>query len=228
MARLSLERETLRRTNAIRTLRAIGPLALLAAMTASCFITSTPDFKPPPQTPPALLAETANPPLGEIVINTKDFMTFSANVRSQDADNTPVRFELLVDYGFRHIVQGPTGQITSPFAVNVESGVVGTSQTLNDTSRVAQGTWIRGNPFNFTRKCHRFTLIVSHAFAPDGCPVDLNDSSFLSWDVYDCPNGVTACQMMGLDPTMDCAPPTMGDAGGPLYCPATSSDNGGS
>jgi hypothetical protein len=219
MARLSLERETLRRTNAIRTLRAIGPLALLAAMTASCFITSTPDFQPKPQTPPSLLSQGADPPVGDIVlIEQMDFATFSANVRSQDTDS--VKFELLVDYGFKHIVQGPTGEIDSPFAVNVDSGSIGIS-TENDTSRVAQGTWIRGNPFNFTRHCHRFTLIVSHAFAPDGCPVDLNDSSFLSWNVVDCPNNTCP----PIDPTQDCAPPIIGEAGKPFYCPASS--NGG-
>jgi len=208
MARLSLERETLRRTNAIRTLRAIGPLALLAAMTASCFITSTPDFKPPPQTPPFLISAGASPRLGSLVIYDPSVpkpLIFSAPVRSEDAGD-PVQVELLTDYGFT----APDGR---PFS-DVQEGANVLPAAFSETARVAQVQWI---PKQFSTPCHRFTLMVSHDIVRgDGCPADLTDSDFLSWNVIVC-NGIDPCPPM-LDPSTACGA-MMDDI---VSCPATS------
>ena len=220
MARLSLFRGS---APTPRILRTVVPIAFVVAMTSSCFITSTPEFNPPPQTPPFLLAQNASPPLGEMVIldPTDQELTLTAPVQSEDADAN-VSVALYIDYGF----QAVGGK---PYAFQ-EFGQDVIASTIGDKSRVASVTW-HPSDFALGRPCTRFTLMVSHLFEHDAksqwCPANLADSSFLTWNVVNC----TTSPCPKIDAAVDCAP----TSAVPSYCPSifpppdmtTSSSTGG-
>jgi hypothetical protein len=168
-------------------------------MTASCLITSTPEFKPRSQTPPFLIATSADPPLGQLVIlqPTSDELTFTAGVRSEDAGER-VRVEYYVDYGFDQ-GNGKPFLFENPGIASLDPS------TLEDTERPkASARWSRSD-FGLSG-CHTFTLIVSHEFGDTvRCPTDIEDSSFLTWDAIICkPN--EPCPPSPFDPSLDCTP----------------------
>jgi len=214
MARLSLFRALVPTP---RRLLAAVTLACIVAMTPSCFITSTPDFKPPPQTPPFLLGETASPTLGEIVtFHPGDTINVSAGLRSED-DLSQVDVRLYVDYG-RNTTPGQPY-----FGIPVQGTPVAPSTMLDTIPRHASVVWTP-SPGSLSPGCHRITLMVSHAFATSfittgevTCPANLSDSDALSWDFLVCsdtmcpPLDPAACQPM--DHEVDCPaqwpPPTM-------------------
>ncbi len=192
MARLSLIRS---RVAVFRIVGAAGILATFAAMTPSCFITSTPDFQPPSQTPPLLDGNTASPPLGDVIIaqpNTE--IDLKAGLRSEDAGED-VAVYLYVDYGLNTVPD-------QPYAIVFPIGTVGAS-TISDDSRYASITW---KPQLISPGCHRLTMMVSHKFNFIGgvtCPADLSDSSALSWDLLLC-SSTASCP--AFDPTSSCQP----------------------
>jgi len=173
--------------------------------TASCLITSTPDFEPPAQTPPFLVADNANPDPRQIVLVQPDTddVTFSAFVRSEDASSS-IYVRLFIDYG----TQSPDGK---PYRIAFNGKSVKASH-MDDRTRVASASWNRGYPLE---GCHRFTLIVSHGVDDDDCPFDLADSDSITWNAqicvagHDCPGTI--------DPSVDCALPD-----NPASCPQIS------
>ena len=133
-------------------------------------------------------------------------LTFQAPVRSED-DDQEIEVELLTDYGFL----APDGR---PFAA-IQDGNNVTASHFNDTSRVVSMTWI---PTPLATPCHRFTLMVSHNLVRgNGCPADLSDSSFLSWNVVVCSDS-NNCPPAMFDPDSACGNP----ANDNHTCPATS------
>lgn len=187
--------------------------------TASCLITSTPDFESPDQTPPFLQSQNATPDPRQIVVlqPDKDEITFSAFLRSEDA-NENVLTRLLLDYG--------TEFDGLPYT-DSDNGTTLLPSGMEDRSRVASGKFRRGSFGGDITGCHRFTLMVSHAFNDNDCPVDLADSDAITWSVYICPKGSgDACPPM-INPAVDCALPPK-PAACPQFSPqgATSSSSG--
>ena len=209
MARLSLSRALVPTP---RSILAAVTLACVVAMTPSCFITSTPDFKPPPQTPPFLLGQTASPPLGDIiVVEPNKPVPLSAGLLSEDAKQDVI-VDLYVDYGVEFA--------NNPYYFEQEIGTVKAS-TMSDTSRNVSLAW---NPPFPLSGCHTLTLIVSHAFAFDAlggerCPVNRADSSLLTWDAYFCSDTATCPPM--IDPSVACKPPTQMYVDCPVHFPPT-------
>ncbi len=182
-------------------------------MIASC-VTPTPDFREPPQSPPFLLAEGANPSLQEIlVIEPAKYphQEFSAFVRSEDAGH-PVNVRLLVDYG-RLNIDGVT-----PYQES-QNGNALDAASIDETSRLAKVPWVSKNVE--TSACHTFTLIVSHAFnETTACPVDSRDSSSITWMAYVCGPNESPCQFK-VDPN-DASKNCVFDSGkAPSFCPKT-------
>src|SRR5262245_48557944 len=105
MARSSLNQFLVRDRTAAKVTRhflAFG-LALSVAMTsASCLITSDPEFSDPQRTPPFLIVDKAQPsPLDIVILQATDIeKEFLAVVRSEDAgDPDPLEVKLALDYG---------------------------------------------------------------------------------------------------------------------------------
>lgn len=198
--------------NRTRSARHTGivAVAFLAMTTASCLITSTPDFEPPAQTPPFLVAENATPDPRQLVIvqPDQDEVLFSAFVRSEDAE-AKVGVRLLVDYG--------TESADTPFRIALQGKTVAASH-MEDRTRLASAKWNR-NTLNL-EGCHRFTLMVSHAFDDTNCPLDLADSDSLTWNVVICKPGEDCPPL--IDPSVDCALPLT-----PAACPQLSPELSG-
>lgn len=192
----------------------IAPVAAFAMTllvpVSSCIITSTPDFEPPEPTPPFLVSENASPDLRQIVVvqPDQDEITFSAFVRSEDEKDDLVSVRLLIDYG--------TPSAGAPFGRAIKGKPV-KSSTMADRSRIASAKLNRA--VDDLSGCHRFTLMVSHAFDEfTDCPVDLSDSDSLTWNVFLCTSDMPECPPP-LDPASDCALPAA-----PASCPQFSSD----
>lgn len=179
------------------------PIAALAMTTASCLITSTPDFESPEQTPPFLLSQNATPDPREIIAleNPKGSLTFSAFVRSEDGGE-PVQTRLLVNYGTASSPKRPYR-----FA---EIGTTLGPSSMDDRSRVASGVFDNAS-YNLVG-CFRFTLMVSHAFDDNNCPLDLSDSDAITWTAYLCESADNCAPP--IDPDVDCALPP-----DPTACP---------
>ncbi len=193
MARLSLTRC---RIAAFRITGLAAVSAISAAMTPSCFITSTPDFQPPAQAPPLLDGNSASPPLGEIIMAQPGMeIDLKAGLRSEDA-GTSVKVVLYVDYGLNT-------ETDRPYELALQFSPLAPS-TMSDGSRYVS---IPYKPEFLQPGCHRLTMMVSHEFAldPEGvtCPADLTDSSALSWDLLLC-SSTTSCP--AFDPTSSCEP----------------------
>lgn len=169
--------------------------------TASCLITSTPDFESPNRTPPFLVAEGASPDPRQIVVVQPDKRTieFSAFLRSED-DKDDVETWLLVNYGTQ---VGP-----NPYGTPIPGNTLLPS-TMDDRTRKATATWTYDS-YKFER-CNRFTLMVSHAFDNNRCPLELSDSDSITWTVYICLPGEDCPPQ--IDPALDCVPLT------PAACP---------
>jgi hypothetical protein len=177
--------------------KAVVPLVAVCATTTSCLISSTPEFKPPEQTPPFLLSVGADPPLGELVVlpNISSGLRFTAPVRSEDADES-VSVRLYIDYGY----DNGFGQ---PFAFQKQGKSVPAGRFDESDRRVSMEWHYAEYPVS---GCHTFTLIASHEFGDDGCPVDLADSTYLTWDVIVCDATDPTCPPL-LDPSIGCVPP---------------------
>lgn len=177
-------------------------LPLIAAISmTSCLITSTPDFNSVEQTPPFLVASSAEPSSRELLVFTPSTVSveFSAEVRSEDAGE-PVEVVLYIDYG----VENAAGQ---PYRHAIVTNANVNAGTLGDTTpRMARSKWFLENP-KVEPGCHSFTLIVSHQFDSETrCPSDPSDSSQITWqgvvcasaddcsfDPLTCPKAQNAC-----------------------------------
>jgi hypothetical protein len=192
----SSQRVSLRAPAAFRRLG----LALGATMLSSCLVTSSPDFGSPERTPPFLVPDSADPDPRRVLVVTSDTsrVDFSAVVRSED-DGDAVEARLYIDYGF---VNG-AGQ---PFRTSVtDNATTLPPSTFDDDTRRAQVEWYPDS-VPISPGCHRFTLIVSHGFdSRSGCPLELADSSQITWTVLYCAPGAE-CPPPIVDPRTDCPP----------------------
>jgi hypothetical protein len=175
-------------------------LALGVAMSSSCLVISSPDFGSPERTPPFLVPDSADPDPRRVLVVTSDTsrVDFSAVVRSED-DGDAVEARLYIDYGF---VNG-AGQ---PFRTSVtDNATTLQPSTFDDDTRRAQVQWYTDS-VPISPGCHRFTLIVSHGFdSRSGCPLELADSSQITWTVLYCAPGAE-CPPPIVDPRTDCPP----------------------
>lgn len=195
--------------------RCVAALVLLLgslAMMSACLITEVPEFPPPERTPPFLIASTASPALDAIHVIRDDKFEVSAEVRSEDVPNDSdpaegrVVYKLLLDYG------RPSGD--RPYVQSVWTDRLDAA-TFEDRGRIATATW---NGLNSgIAGCHTFTLVASHQFRdqePSDCPLDLEDSSFLTWRVYVCsdtdclPDQMPPSCPADVEPTKTCTCPS--------------------
>lgn len=121
-------------------------------------------------------------------------VTFSAPVSSEEDLGETIKARLLIDYGVVNPVGAPfLGVIRGP-ELPVAVGAEG--------RRVAVDWLPAGVPV--APGCHTFTLMASHAFdETTDCPIDLADSSYLTWHVYVCADD--ACEVG--DPRFECPRP---------------------
>lgn len=180
------------------------------AMMTSCLITEIPEFPEPERTPPFLVDSTASPALEPIHLIrpglTDTSFTISAQVRSEGT-NDDVFGYLLIDYG--------KANVNLPYAKLTRADTIVKPKSLVVAERTMTATW-SANQDAIEPGCHTFTLMVSHAFRtlkPDGCPVDLADSSSLTWRVFVC-GETEAC------PPPDAACLVDSPLPEPCYCPS--------
>jgi hypothetical protein len=157
---------------------AAGFVVLAAIVQSSCLVTSTSDFPEPPQTPPYLRSDTADPPLG--VVKFVD----------PTATNPRIRFSTLVDsedQGVNLEVRLIPDDVTSelPRALAFSSVVAGTL----GTPRPVSVEWDPRAPDTrgafLSPGCHTVTLLVSHGFTPyTNRPQRESDQDYLVWFVF--------------------------------------------
>lgn len=159
---------------------------------ASCLVTSSPEFEDPEQTPPELIAATAKPELQSIlVIPAGEAVTFSAEVRSAQDLGEDILVKLYVDYGVESAGQPFTNAING---AEVPVATAGQPRTAS----------VRVSPNALPPGCHTFTLMVSHAFDQlTECPEDLDDSSHLTWHALVC-DATGPCPPPLGDPRLEC------------------------
>jgi len=167
-------------------------VGLLVAPATGCVITDTPQFQVPQHTAPILVASTASPPLGQVVILDLDSMNsvqFGADVISQDdpagsgGQFTTVFAELYVDYG-----APPQGAKNQPYyGLPFGGGVALQNGTLDQTTgRFIWANWVPADVLP-PEGCHTATLVASHGFdTSPGCPRCDDDYSMLTWTVLAC------------------------------------------
>jgi len=82
--------------------------AFLAIMSPACLVTSTTDFPEPEQTPPFLVASSADPDIREflIVVDGESRKDFTASLLSEDRGQ-PVQIALYIDYGRSNVAGQP-------------------------------------------------------------------------------------------------------------------------
>lgn len=184
-------------------------LIALLMSTAGCLVTSTPEFDPPEQTAPFLIASSADPDNRRVIRAESDVepLKFSASVLSEDAGER-VRVSLLVDYGVPNPLTGHVFQDAEAFNQPLPPG------TLADGPRRITASLVPALRMP-SPGCHTVTMMVTHEFDPvSGCPVSKADSSYLVWFVYKC--GDTGCPPTvdlcpAADPTVTC-PDVAGDS----------------
>lgn len=153
--------------------------------TSACLVTSTPEFDPPQQTAPFLIAASATPdPRKVIVIDSSKSqkVDFSVEVRSEDSGQ-PVLFQLYVDYGYPPETDDPDELLFRQVITTLPQ--LDPSTISNAKRRPILATWHVNDPLR--AGCHNVTLIASHAFFPKtACPRCRRDSSQITWQVFQC------------------------------------------
>lgn len=169
--------------------------AMLLAATPACLVTSDPDFSPPSQTRPEIIANDPylpSPAVGKLAFyqwneaSEYTAVEFSAWVQSEDAEE-PVQNVLLIDYGeWSDYTDGPYAifQLGPPLA----------PASLADGPREVAIPW---RPQREAEQgCHTVTLVVTHDFKSDypgyHCPSTADDASFLTWFALVCRNEADA------------------------------------
>lgn len=197
-----------------RGARALGWVGLvpIAALAASCLVTSDAELVDPVRTQPVLLADTAIPDPREILVveSGTEKVSFSALVRSDEDLEQRIQVRILTDYG-------TPGVANEPY-LNSRGGTPIPPATSDAEDRIATADWFP-QQVGLTG-CHTVTLMVSHAFDEliSGCPVDRADSSHLTWFVFVCAEG-QPCPPPVDDPRIDCPEPT-------TRCPESTVDDG--
>ncbi len=183
-------------SNRARHFAGLGLATATVMLSASCLITSDPEFSDPERTPPFLLVDRATPdPRSIVVIHpTEPSRTFSAFLRSEDAGD-PVAVRLALDYGDAGI-QG------RPFQDSNNQPTVKPGHFTDADPRLVIATCSVDELF-MDEGCHRLSLMVSHRFDDaSGCPVDDGDYDVVTWTVIRC--GATGCPV--IDPIAGCPP----------------------
>jgi hypothetical protein len=199
-------------------------LCLLAAvMSPACLVTSTSEFQEPQQTPPFLVASTADPDIREflIVVDGETRKDFSASIISEDRGH-PVKVALYIDYGEPNVAGQPFRYSLTNFP-DIAPG------SLSDDSRRVQAQWFPEIQF-VENGCHTVTMVVTHEFDFLDCPKVPTDSSQLVWKVLRCKSRETCDPISINDPALMCPSseqsplasclqnstgPDAGDGGGP-------------
>ncbi|WP_437586379.1 hypothetical protein [Sorangium sp. So ce1000] len=167
--------------------RALSSAALttLALFASGCLILSSSDHETPPQTAPYLISSAASPSQLQVVyIHEQDALDFGAAVLSED-HGVDVEIALYIDYGVRNSAGQPYRNHVYPFPV-IEAG------TMADGQRPFVRRWFLDSP-SVTEGCHTLTMVASHAFDTDVCPVDLKDMSSLTWQLINCDPDDPSC-----------------------------------
>ena len=157
-----------------RRLSRLALVVLAPFVAPSCLVTAKQDFPAPPQTPPFLSASAATPSLQHlrVLASGTEAVDFSTIVRSED-DGVNLEARLIVD------------DIFADKPLLLHSAIVAAS-TFGDTGRQIS---LRFDPAvppetrgSVTPGCHRFTLLVSHAFVKlSNQPQSDGDQDFLVW-----------------------------------------------
>jgi hypothetical protein len=199
-------------------------LCLLAAvMSPACLVTSTTEFQEPAQTPPFLIASTADPDIREflVVVDGETRKDFSAEIISEDRGQ-PVKVALYIDYGETNVAGQPFRYSLTNFP-DIAPGSFG------DKPRRVQAQWFPDIQF-VENGCHTITMVVTHEFDFLDCPKVPSDSSQLVWKVLRCKSRETCDPISINDPALMCpsseqgplascqlasTSPDAGDGGGP-------------
>lgn len=171
---------------------------------SGCLLLDMPSFEPPQATRPLLLATNASPNPAELTrVEADGSQEFLVDVLSEDAGRE-VRIVMLVDYGTPNVLEYPYLDFADE--KTVPSGTLAEGPRRAPTLKwfPSNGPAQAGAP-----GCHTITLIASHDFDDKRCPLDLEDSSQLTWIVEVCAQG-------GVCPTT-CNPAQAGCV--PFVCP---------
>ncbi|WP_044249336.1 hypothetical protein [Chondromyces apiculatus] len=149
-----------------------------------------------------LVADASFPDLRQTiyVYDLTESVEFGSAVISEDAQ-VPVELAIYLDYGQIGSAGRPYRRAIYPFEP-IPPG------TLADGARSFAGNYWYPGDVTVEPGCHTVTLMASHAFDADVCPVESNDSSYLVWQVIRCQSSVN-CDIA-------CEPPT---CDGPQACP---------
>lgn len=181
-------------------------------MSTACLVPSTTDLPEPTQTPPFLVASSADPDLREflVVVDGESRKDFTATLMSEDQEQ-PVKIALYIDYGRSNVA----GQ---PFKIAITNFPEIAAGTIEDGPRPLHAQWFP-DIHPVSNGCHTITLIATHEFDFLGCPKRLADSSQLVWKVLRCASRETCDPIQVNDPVLGC--PSAEQE--PLAsCPATS------
>ncbi len=170
---------------------------LLTMTSTGCLVTATPDFTPPKPTRPFLIPSSVDPDArGVILIDTVEHpksqtsIQLSADVVSED-QGAIVLGVLYIDYG--HVVGD------RPFAELIQIADVAPSTLTDEKARPIPATWNLAAS-TVLPGCHTVTMLVTHDLdRVSSCPHCRNDSSQITWQVFDC--GGTSAAMCHPDLT---------------------------
>ena len=166
-----------------RAPRALAHFALLGLafhLFGACVITSSPEFQDPEKTAPRLAVDLATPdPRAIVFLQPTDVsLPLATYVESEDAGEK-LEVRILADYGSQSGTR-PFQSVSIPQYIQPGH--------IEDGPRPVSVTWGDGAQ-RLDVGCHRLTLIVSHQFGDDGCPIDENDYDALTWLVVRCGSG---------------------------------------
>lgn len=171
-------------------------LALAVMASSACLVIAPPSYEEPQRTAPFLIASDAFPTLLKTidVDELTQLVEFGGAVLSEDTGN-PVHIALYIDYGQPNAAGLPYKNRVYPFEP-IAPG------TIADGPRKFQGKKWYLDSVSISPGCHTVTMIASHEFNASVCPVDVGDSSSLSWQVIRCDQGDGSCPTEC--PPLDC------------------------
>lgn len=147
---------------------------------SACLVVSPPEYEQPKRTAPFLVAAEAFPNLRKTITldDTTGFVEFGGAVLSEDS-GAPVEIALYIDYGQPNAAGHPYKNRVYPFEP-IQPGVI------SDGPRSFQGKRWYLDSAPVPAGCHTITMMASHGFDASVCPDDIDDSSFLVWQVVRC------------------------------------------
>jgi hypothetical protein len=163
--------------------RSLAQSSLLVGITMSstaCLVVSPPEYEQPKRTAPFLVAEEAYPILEKTieVDDTEGFVEFGGAVLSED-NGAPVEVALYIDYGQSNAAGHPYKNRVYPFEPILPG-------TIADGPRKFQGKRWYLDSAPVAAGCHTITMMASHEFGANVCPLSVDDSSFLVWRIAKC------------------------------------------